>query len=98
MSKIIRKYYEENKAPGFMVKQKLRKFDEHQDIAAEFENWIQDGNYKSVDAITVEGYTAKQLSETSKYLNGEGAFMMLIELRENPKKALKQIDKGIKVK
>ena len=31
-------------------------------------------------------------------MNGEGAFMMLIELRENPKKALAQIQKGFKRK
>lgn len=98
MSEIIRKYYEENKAPGFLVKQKLKKFDKHQDIATEFESWIRSGSYKTTGAIVVEGYTARQLSETSKYLNGEGAFMILIELREDPKKALRRIEDGFKLK
>ena len=53
---------------------------------------------KTEGAVTVEGYTAKRLAEESQYLNGEGAFMMLIELRENPKKALEQIAKGLKRK
>ena len=54
--------------------------------------------YKGEDAVSVEGFTAKKLSEESEYLNGEGAFAMLIELRENPKKALAQIAKGFKRK
>ena len=98
MSEIIREYYEKNKAPEFLVKRKLKQLDKHQDIAAEFENWIQNGDYKSAQPVAVEGYTAKKLSEVSKYLDGEGAFMMLIELREKPKKALKQITEGIKIK
>lgn len=98
MSDIIRKYYEDNNAPGFLLEQKLKKFDEHKDIAKEFEGWIKSGKYKTIGAVSEEGYTAKRLAGMSKYLNGEGAFMMLIELRENPEKALAQIAGGFKMK
>ena len=50
------------------------------------------------EAVEIEGYTAKLLSEKSTYLDGEGAFIMLIELRENPQKSKEQILKGFKRK
>ena len=56
------------------------------------------GRYKAVGAVEIEGYTAEKLAEMSKYLNGDGAFMMLIELRENPKKAHERIAEGFKMK
>ena len=98
MSDIIRKYYEDNKIPEFLLDQKLKKFDRNKDIAKEFESWIKSGKYRTIGAVSEEGYTAKKLAGMSKYLNGEGAFMMLIELRENPEKALAQIQDGFKLK
>lgn len=98
MSAMIKRFYEENKIPGILLKKKMDDFDKNPDIAAEFEYWIEHKTYKGEDAVSVEGYTAKKLSEESEYLNGEGAFAMLIELRENPKKALAQIAKGFKRK
>jgi len=97
MSAIIEKFYVENKIPAVLLKQKIAKFEKHLDIASEFEYWIQNGAYKS-DGVSVEGYTAQTLSEESQYMNGEGVFVMLIELRENPKKALSKIKKGFKRK
>ena len=47
--------------------------------------------------MIVEGYSAKQISEMSKYMIGEGAFVMLIELRENPESALKKIKNGFRM-
>ena len=87
-----------NKIPKLILEQKLKKFEQHKDIASEFEGWISDKIYKTDGAVTVENYTAKKLSELSEYLNGDGAFMMLIELRENPKKAQERIAGGFKRK
>lgn len=98
MSSIIKQFYENNKTPGFLIKKKLGMFEKHSDVASEFEYWIKNNDYKTNDAITVEGYTAKSLSEQSKYLAGEGAFVMMIELRENPQKAKEQLLKGFKFK
>lgn len=98
MSSVIRKFYEDNKIPGILLKQKVAKFERNPDIATEFEYWIEHRAYKTDGAVTIEGYTAKGLSDESEYLNGEGVFIMLIELRENPKKALGQIAKGFKRK
>ena len=63
------------------------KFEKKPDIAKEFEIWIKDNKYVSEGAVEVEGYTARKLAEISEYLNGEGAFLLLIELRDNPQRA-----------
>lgn len=50
------------------------------------------------NGVLVESYSAKDLAQTSIFLDGEAAFVFLIELRENPEKALKQIAKRFKMK
>ncbi len=98
MNAVIKEFYEKNGIPRILLNPKLKKFDANPDIADEFVYWIEHGTYKNDGAISIEGYTAKKLSETSEYLNGEGAFILLIELREAPKKALAKISKGFKRK
>lgn len=98
MNDIIRQFYEKNNLPKPIVEQKVAAFNRHSDIAQEFEQWITDRTYKSQGAVTIEGYTAKKLSELSEYLNGDGAFALLIELREQPEKAHKRIINGFKYK
>lgn len=98
MSIVIENFYKEKNIPEVLLAQKIKTFDANPDIAAEFEFWIQNRQYKTDGAVSVEGYTAKTLSEESKYLDGEGAFMMLIELRENPERAIDRLKKGFKRK
>ena len=66
------------------------------DIAAEFEYWISNKEY--LDGVIIEGYTAKSIAALSPYMDGEGAFQLLIELRERPDKAKKRINDGFKIK
>ena len=94
----IRMFYENNNIPKPIIEQKIAAFIRHRDIAEEFEQWISDKTFKSHGAVIVDGYTAKMLSELSEYLNGDGAFIMLIELREQPEKARKRIANGFKYK
>ena len=98
MNDIIRQFYEKNNLPKPIVEQKVAAFSRHSDIAEEFEQWITDRTYKEEGAVTIEGYTASKLSELSEYLNGDGAFVLLIELREQPEKAHKRIGQGFKYK
>lgn len=98
MSKIIEEYYAKAKVMPLLLKTKMAKLSKHSDIATELEYWITEKKYKESDCVAVEGYTAKKLSEVSQYLDGEGAFMLLIELRENPQKALAKIEKGFELK
>ncbi len=98
MSKIIEEYYAKAKVMPLLLKSKMSKLSKHPDIAAELEFWIAEKHYKEENCVVVEGYSAKKLSELSVYLDGEGAFMLLIELRENPQNALAKIENGFKIK
>ena len=98
MNDIIRQFYEKTNLPKPIVEQKVAAFRRHSDIAEEFEQWITDRTYKAEGAVTIEDDTASKLSEMSEYLNGDGAFVLLIELREQPEKAHKRIGQGFKYK
>ena len=74
----------------------LENFEKHPDIAGEFEYWIANNQY--CEGVCVEGYTAKAIAELSPFMDGEGAFMLLIELSENPDKAKQRIAAGFKLK
>lgn len=98
MSAIIKDYYIENGIPEFLLAGKLEQLDRNEDIAKEFEYWITHHEFMETNPVTEDGYTAKSLAELSPYLKGEGAFMMLIELRETPEVAKKKIASGFKLK
>lgn len=98
MSSIIKEYYEKAHTMPALIEQKMLKFKNHPDIMAEFEYWIVEKKYKTSDMVNVLGYTAQGLSELSPYLKGEGVFVLLTELRDNPEKAKSRIAKGFKKK
>ena len=95
MEHTILKFYEKVGFPSDFVKAKMEMFKRHPDIMEEFAHWIATGEYKS-DGVCVENYTAKQLSDQFEYMKGEGAFVMLMELREDPADALSSIKDGLK--
>lgn len=98
MSKIIEEYYKQAKVMPIILKQKLSKLERHADIQKEFEYWINSKHFKGDCCVEIKGYTAEKLAKLSEYLDGEGAFMILIELRESPDKAIKRISEGFKIK
>lgn len=98
MSDIIYEYYKKLNVNGKLIEIKMSKFENNPDIAKEFEYWIQNKKYNNINPISIEGYTAKKISEISKHMIGEGVFLMLIELRQNRDYALKMIKDGFKLK
>lgn len=97
MNQILEEYYSQVSAHPLLLKQKYDKLQKHADICAEFEHWITNQEYTK-EGIIVEGYSAESLSKLSPFLDGEGAFMLLIELRENPMRAIARIQEGFKIK
>ncbi len=91
---IIRNYYEKTGVPEIMINKKVASFEKNPDIAKEFEHWILTKEYIIEGCVSVENYTAEKISELSEYIDGEGAFSLLIQLRENPQKALNRIKEG----
>lgn len=51
-----------------------------------------------MDTSKEQGYTAEKLASLSEYLDGEGTFDLLVELRENTEKGLVRISRGFKRK
>ena len=98
MSKVIEEYYRKTKLPEPLIVKKLEALDRNQDIQAEFETWIESKAFMESGCVEVAGYSAKSISEMSRFVNGEGTFMLLIELRENREKALKRITDGFRMK
>ena len=98
MSKKTEDFYRTNKLPEALIRSKLARYEQNPDIAKEFEYWIDTKKYKTVDCITIEGFTAQGLSKLSAFLNGDGAFDFLIELRQNPDKAKALLHNGLKKK
>ena len=95
---IIYDYYEGVKLHPSLIKICVDLFDKHPDIKKEFEYWIEERNYISKKCVEVEGYTAESIAKEFPVLDGEGAFNLLVQLRENPEKAKKQISRGFRVK
>ncbi len=69
-------------------------FEKHPDIAKEFAHWIRTREYTEKNCISVENYTAQKIAKLSELMDGEGAFSLLVQLRENPHKALRRIKEG----
>lgn len=97
MSKIIENYYKQANVMPLLLRQKMSKLSRNSDVLKEFEYWIEHKQYMP-NGISIEGYTAKSLAEMSGYIDGEAAFMLLIELRESPEKALPRIKRGFYIK
>lgn len=92
--KIIKEYLINAKVPEVIINKKMAAYEKHPDIAKEFESWILTKKYSEKASVVVENYTAKKLANISEFLDGEGAFAMLIQLREKPHQALKRIKDG----
>ena len=95
--KMIEEYLGQAHLPEFVVKMKTDSYKKHIDIAKELEYWIENRTYMQERCVEIEGYTAEKLSKLSELLDGEGAFALSIELRENPEKALKKISRGFHI-
>ena len=97
MVDVVRDYYQRAAISENIIKNKIQMFERNAHIKREFEHWIKTKEFFENEQVVVQGYSAKQISEMSKYMIGEGAFVMLIELRENPENALKKIKNGFRM-
>lgn len=94
---LIKEYYDQVKVPSLVLKNRLDMLNRNIDIKEEFEYWIKNKTYQEKTCVEVEGYTAESISKLSRYMVGEGSFILLIELRENPEKAKKRIKEGFSI-
>lgn len=98
MLRTIEEYYKSVGVNPLLLRKKLIKLEKHPDIASEFAHWIEHKEFKTEGGLKVEGYTAKDLAAKSNFLYGEGAFMLMIELRDDPERAKQRINEGFTLK
>lgn len=94
----IENYYNKLGLNPMLLKRKMSKLAAHPDIAEEFASWIENQVFLDENCVTVDGYTAKKIADLSEFLYGEGAFMLLIELRDDPTRAYERIKEGFSIK
>lgn len=94
MDKILEYYLEEKKVTKPVAKVLSAGFERNPDIADEFCKWIDSREYLTDNAISINGYTAKKISEIAPHLDAAGVFSFLITLREKPEKAEETIRKN----
>ena len=76
------------------------KLEKHPDILQEFENWLTTRQFPDEDngSVIVNGYSAKKLSEVNTLLEPIGIYNYLVYLREDPEKALLELENGLPTK
>lgn len=88
---------EEKQCQGLALQRVLDKIIKYEDIFEDFYHWLETCEYEHDGVVIVEGYNAQSLVDLAPMLDGIGAFNFLVDLREQPEKALKTIKEGFKV-
>ena len=73
-------------------------FEKHDDICAELEKWIEQQEYTQNNPLSVEGYTAENISKLAPFMDGVGVYNFLVTLRERPNNGKRIISEGFKRK
>lgn len=94
MDQVMQYCLEELKMPKPIATMIINTLSEQPDIFEEFKKWLETRSYDMDDAISVEGYTAKAISEIAPFFDGIGVYGFLVELREDPEHAKKKIKQG----
>ena len=97
MKQII-EFFQSAELPEYVAQKNIKSFERNPDIAEEFIGWLNTGKYKEDDPLRIEGYTAQDIATLAPFLDGAGAFNLLITLRERPEKAKGYIRDGFKMK
>jgi hypothetical protein len=66
----------------------------HNDIRAELEKWIELQVYPQDNPLTIEGYTAEEISKLAPFMDGVAAYNFMVALREDPDYAKRLIAGG----
>ena len=91
--KIVKYYIEEKKTTPVVAKVLSKKLLKYDDIASEFVYWLENREYKEAGALSLEGYTAKKLSDMAP-LDAAGVYAFMVSLRDDKENALETIKKG----
>ena len=95
----ITEYFVNEKGTTEVVAKVLRKsLVKYPDIETEFCYWLDNRSFDIPNALEIEGYTAKQISEIAPFIDASGVYQFMVTLRDNPKKAHDYIKNGFPTK
>ena len=66
----------------------------HDDIRTELENWIVKRDYVKDNPLTIEGYSADDISKLAPFMDGVGVYNFMVTLRERPENGKRIIAEG----
>jgi len=98
MEKIVNYLVGERNQKPKVAEKVVASFEQHDDIRAELEKWIEQRNYQHDNPIVVEGYTAEAISKLATFMDGVGVYNFLVTLRERPENGKRIIVEGFKRK
>jgi len=85
MEKILDYLLKDLSQPNLVASIILEKFKRNPDIAEELEKWIETKKFPPANtAVSVESYTAEEISRLAPFMDGLGTYNFLITLRERP--------------
>lgn len=94
MEEIIRYFIDEKKVSKSVAQILSKTLGKYPDIQSEFVYWIENRSFDAPDAIQIDGYSAKQISEIAPFLDAAGVYNFMVTLRDNPAKAKDYIENG----
>lgn len=93
MEKVINYLIEELNQSERVAKRNAAKLCKYEDIKNEFIEWTKSNIFEET-GISVDGYTAKKISELAPFMNGVGVYSFMVTLRDNPELAHETIKAG----
>lgn len=94
MEKIIQYFISEKGVTEVVAKVLSMTLAKYQDIESEFVYWIDNRNFDAPNAIEIDGYSAKKISEIAPSLDVAGVYNFMVTLRDDPEKAKSYIKNG----
>ena len=95
----ITEYFIKEKGVSAVVAGVLKKpLTKYADIEKEFYFWLDNRNFDAPEALVIDGYSARQISEIAPFLDASGVYQFMVTLRDDPAKAHGYIENGFPTK
>ena len=97
MEKIIGYLVNMRKQKPEVAKKIALPIERHDDIRIELESWIEKQAYPKDSPLTIEGYTAEEISRLAPFMDGVGVYNFMVTLRERPDNGKRIIAEGFPI-
>ena len=94
MDKITHYFTSEKGVTEVVAKVLSKTLTKYKDIESEFIYWIDNRNFKALNALEIDGYSAQKISEIAPSLDAAGVYNFMVTLRDAPEKAQVYIKNG----